>query len=76
MVKNSVRFCDECADEIPKGDKYSLRMMPAEAAVLLLDVEDTDLVPTWTQNADGTVRLEICATCCLSTGNADYHEPQ
>lgn len=70
MVKDGERYCDVCASGIPRGEKYSARTMSAEGAALLLDVDDPDLIPTWTQNADGTVRLDICMTCYLSMGGA------
>ena len=76
MVKNSIRFCDVCEEEIPKGKKYSVRSMSVAAAAIFFDVDDPDLVPTWTQNADGTVRLDICPTCCLSMGDSNQrHQP-
>ncbi len=32
-------------------------------AAALLDTDDPELVPTWTQLPDGTVQLEICVEC-------------
>ena len=68
VVKNSIRFCDVCEEEIPKGKKYSVRSMLVAAAAIFFDVDDPDLVPTWTQNADGTVRLDILTHLLLVNG--------
>ncbi|MBI4606331.1 MAG: hypothetical protein HY721_30570 [Planctomycetes bacterium] len=76
MVKEGERYCDVCASEIPRGEKYSVRTMPAAGAALLLDVDDPDLIPTWTQNPDGTVRLDICTTCYLYMGGSGDLETQ
>lgn len=70
MFKDNLRFCDVCADEIPKGTKYCVTTLSPEAAAAFLDVTDPDLVPTWMQNQDGTLRLDICGTCYLSMGSA------
>jgi len=69
MVKDESRYCDVCAAEIPKGEKYSVRTIPAAAAALLLETDDPDLVPTWTHTSEGQVRLDICITCYLTMGN-------
>jgi hypothetical protein len=66
VLKDGKRYCDVCASDIQRGEKYSVRTMPAEGAAVLLDADDPDLVPTWTQNPDGTVRLDVCMTCYLS----------
>jgi hypothetical protein len=76
VVKKRTRYCDVCAAEIPKGEKYSVRTMAAEGAALLLDVDDPELVPTWTQNSDGTVRLDICTVCCVSMSGSPDNKVQ
>ena len=76
MVREGTRYCDVCAVEIPKGDKYSVRTMAASAAALLLETDDPDLVPTWTQTSDGNVRLDVCMTCYLAMGDSRELDPQ
>ena len=66
MLDKAARFCDVCGEEIPKGTIYRLTNLQPEGAAMLLEVRDKDLVPTWTQNPDGTVNLDICKTCHLS----------
>jgi hypothetical protein len=69
MVKDGKRFCDICAEEIPKGDAYRRSHMPAGAAALFASIRDPDLIPTWTTNRDGTISLDACTTCALAMGN-------
>jgi len=76
MVKNGTRYCDVCSEEIVKGEKYSVRTMPPESAALLVVTDDPELVPTWTQNLDGTVRLDICAIFYLSMGDTNERTAQ
>ena len=76
MLKHRMRYCHVCGEEIPKGDKYSVRTMQPEGAAMLLDTDDPELVPTWTQNPDGTVRLDICTTCYLSMGGPNEKAAQ
>jgi hypothetical protein len=70
MVKDGKRFCDICAEEIPKGDAYRRSHLPANAAALLASIRDPDLTPTSTTNQDGTVSMDACTTCVLSMGNS------
>jgi hypothetical protein len=70
MLKNSSRICDVCGGKIPKGTTYRAATITQEAAMLFLSITDIDLLPTWTQNLDGTVRLDICLDCHLSMGTS------
>jgi len=70
MLKRNTRICDVCGNEIPKGTTYRVATITPEVAALFLNENDIDLVPTWTQNPDGTVRLDICLDCHLSMGEA------
>jgi hypothetical protein len=63
MVRNGTRLCDVCGDEVPCGTPYRRGMLTPHAAAGLLDVDDSDLVPTWTQLQDGTVQLDTCQGC-------------
>ncbi|MFQ6003634.1 MAG: hypothetical protein ACE5KJ_07805 [Candidatus Zixiibacteriota bacterium] len=69
MLKENTRICDLCGEEIPKGTVYHVENLSPEATAVFLEVGDVDLVPTWTQNPDGTVRLDICLDCYLSMGH-------
>lgn len=69
MLKGRIRICEVCGDEIPKGTKYRVSNMRPEGAAMLLELSDTDLIPTWTQNPDGKVRLDICLDCSISMGH-------
>jgi hypothetical protein len=68
MVKDGKRFCDICAEEIPKGTVHRRSRLPAYAVALL--TIDPDLTPTWTTNPDGTLSTDSCITCVLAMGNA------
>jgi hypothetical protein len=68
MVKDGRRFCDICAEEIPKGIVYRRSRLLAYAVALL--TIDPDLTPTWTTNQDGTISLDACTTCVLSMGDS------
>lgn len=57
------RVCDFCAETIDYGTDFHVGLLTPYEAAALLDVDDPALVPTWTQLADGTVRLDICLTC-------------
>jgi hypothetical protein len=57
------RICDFCAETIDHGTDFHVGLLTPYEAAALLDVDDPALVPTWTQLADGTVRLDICLTC-------------
>ena len=63
MLRNGTRLCDVCGDEVPRGISYRRGMLTPHAAAELLDVDDPELVPTWTQLADGRVQLDICLGC-------------
>ena len=71
MFTGNDRICDICGSSIPKGIHYRVAHMIPEAASLLLDIEDPGLMPTWVQNPDGTVRLDICQGCTVSMGSPD-----
>jgi hypothetical protein len=63
MLRKETRICDVCGDEVPCGTSYRRGVLTPHAAAALLDVDDPDLVPTWTQLADGRVQLDICLGC-------------
>jgi hypothetical protein len=69
MLDGNIRFCDICQEEIPKGDKYRSVTLRPEGAAMLLSAGDPDLIPTWKENPDGTVTLDVCNICTLSMDN-------
>jgi len=75
MLKEHKRICDVCGEEITSGTKYRKSTMPADAATLLATADDPDLIPTWTINADGTITMDICLECEISTGTAEAEGP-
>jgi hypothetical protein len=68
MIKGGNRECDVCGSVIPKGTTYRYAKISPDKAALLLDISDPDMTPTWTQEADGTVRIDICLECHISMG--------
>lgn len=69
MKDSNRRFCDVCNEEISKGEKYQRVTLAREAAEIFRSQEDSELRPSWTENPDGTVTMDICATCTLSMGD-------
>jgi len=74
MLRDDIRICDICEDEIPNGTTYRRATMPPEAAALLAATDDPDIRATWTVNSGGTVSMDICATCTLSMGQVPGKE--
>ena len=68
MLKENVRICDICSGEIPKGETYRAATIVPKVATIFFSTKGKDLMPTWTQNPNGTVRLDICLDCHLSMG--------
>ena len=68
MIKGGNRECDVCGSVIPKGTTYRYAKISPDKAALLLDTSDPDMTPTWTQESDGTVRIDICLECHISMG--------
>ena len=74
MIDGNTRKCDICGSVIPKGSTYRVSRISPDKAILLLDVPDPEMWPTWTQEADGTVRLDICLECHISMGEMPSDE--
>ena len=68
MIRDDIRICDICGEEIPKGEVFKRRTMPAEKAAVFLDLNDPELIPSMTQKKSGEVEIDICQTCFLSMG--------
>jgi len=66
MHDGKSRFCDVCENEIPKNDHYRRVHLTRPATELLASPDDPNLIPTWTQNPDGTVNMDICLTCSVA----------
>ena len=63
MRSHGVRRCDLCADVMPDGVPSRTVTLTPVAAAGLLDTTEPLLVPTWTQEADLMVRMEVCLWC-------------
>jgi hypothetical protein len=70
VLKNNSRICDVCGGEIPKGTTSRVAKIRPEAAAIFLETNDPDMVPTWMQNPDGTVRIDVCLECHMNMGEA------
>ena len=68
MYLRGRRLCDVCGDEIPARVPYRIATLTPAAAAGLLDTTEPRLVPTWTQDADLTVRMELCLWCAGKPG--------
>lgn len=51
--------------------------MPPGAAELLwsLGNNDPDLMPNWSVEEDGSIRMDICSQCVVSSKPGDIEEP-
>lgn len=70
MHQNEQHFCDICGDALSSNQLTSRTIRP-ELASLMLDTDDPDFVPTWTQLPDGSVQIDFCVTCRLSMGDGN-----
>jgi len=70
VLKDNVRSCDVCAGVIRKGEKYAVAIIPAPRAQLFrsLNESDPDMAATFTIDARGDVRLDICFDCKIDMG--------
>lgn len=68
MIDAYIRKCDICGSVIPKGNTYRVSTITPDNAPLLLDISDPHMMPTWTQEPDGRVRIDICIQCHISMG--------
>jgi hypothetical protein len=75
MIIGNTRKCDICGEEIPAGTTYRVNKMSPETAALMLDITDPDCMPTWTQEPDGTVRMDICLDCDLGMDENEWEDP-
>jgi hypothetical protein len=65
MLKDGERACDGCGQKLPAGSKLSHQAMAkSEAAVL---------GATGTENADGTVTVDLCLNCRVVRANRIKH---
>jgi hypothetical protein len=67
MVNDNVRVCDVCGATIPKATKYVVYKGGPEKAQVLKSLAEAspDMAPTFTVEAGGSIRLEICLKCKL-----------
>lgn len=74
MLKNKVRYCDCCEEEIPKGSKFKRAFPEKELLAFLQSQSDPDIKFTWTEHSDGTVSMDLCLDCILNMGNIPTRE--
>jgi hypothetical protein len=72
MVSKGVRICDVCGETIPRTQKYAVNLISRQKRGLFLSLNqvDPELKATFTEDADGTVRLEICLDCKMNMSTA------
>ncbi len=72
MIKENMRICDICSQEIIKEKKYCRSTIPRGKAALFeatLKAKSDVELPTWTENKDGTITLDICLECHINMGD-------
>jgi hypothetical protein len=74
MIDAETRKCDICGSVIPKGTTYRVARIAPDKVALLLDIPDFEILPTWTQETDGNVRIDICLECHISMGGISSNE--
>ncbi len=74
MIDGDTRKCDICNSVISKGTTYKVSRITPDKATLLLDIPDPEMMPTWTQEPDGKVRIDICLECHISMGGIPSDE--
>jgi hypothetical protein len=66
MLRNQRRTCDICDEMIPAYAPFRVGLLNPVVAARLMDVDDPELLPKWTQLADGSVQIEMCLECIHS----------
>ena len=74
MIDGDTRKCDICDSIIQKGTTYRVSRITPDRAAFLLDIPDPEMMPTWTQEPDGKVRIDICLECHISMGGIPLAE--
>ena len=67
-----VRTCDVCGETISKGQKYAFTVIPKEKRYMLASLNEAspEVKPTFTQDAEGKIRLEIGLDCKMNMGTS------
>jgi len=74
MLQHDQRFCDVCAEPIPRGTPYRCGYTSPQAVASWFD--DARFMPTFTREPDGTVRIDVCQRCAAeSTTIQECSEP-
>jgi len=68
MIDGATRKCDICDSIILKGTTYRISRITPDKVALLLDIPNPEMMPTWSQESDGRVRIDICLECHISMG--------
>ncbi len=71
MLQHDQRFCDVCAEPIPRGTPYRCGYTIPEAVAAWFD--DARFLPTFTQEPDGTVRFDVCGRCATGSESLQAH---
>jgi hypothetical protein len=62
MLDGDQRYCDVCAEPIPRGTTYRSGYTTPDAVAEWRD-DAPRLAPSFTPEPDGTVRIDVCEEC-------------
>lgn len=72
MLNGDTQYCDTCAEPIPRGSTYRSGCTTPEAVARWFD-DDPRLAPSFTQEPDGTVRIDVCGHCAAQSRSILAH---
>ncbi len=62
MLRGDQRLCDICDEVIPRGTAHRCGYTTPDT-VKSWFVDAPELIPSFTEEPDGTVRLDVCVEC-------------
>jgi hypothetical protein len=62
MLSGDQRVCDICGEPIPRGSTYHVGYTTPDAVESWV-ADDPGFLPTFTQEVDDTVRIDVCEQC-------------
>jgi hypothetical protein len=72
MIKDNVRVCDACDFPIEQGERYRAVLVSEQQAwkfkSIIGNLCDPEMIPTFTEDSKGNVRLDICLDCYMHIG--------
>lgn len=75
MLKDNIRICDVCGEEITKGEKFNQQTVSADRAALFLAavqaIHDYEMQQSWTKHPDGSITVDLCLQCYISIGHGE-----